>query len=44
MDLLVTSEWLAGELGADDLVVIDATVYLTMGPNGYESESGRTKF
>ena len=44
MDLLVTSEWLAGELGAVDLVVIDATVYLAMGPNGYESESGRTKF
>lgn len=44
MDLLVTSEWLAGELGGDDLVVIDATVYLTMGPNGYESESGRAAF
>ena len=44
MDLLVTSEWLADELGADDLVVIDATVFLTMGPSGYESESGRARF
>lgn len=44
MDLLVTTDWLADHLGADDLVVLDATVYLTMGPNGYESESGRARF
>ena len=28
MDLLVSTEWLAGELGAPDLRVIDATVFL----------------
>lgn len=44
MELLVTSDWLAGELGADDLVVIDATIYLAMGPSGYESQSGREAF
>jgi len=44
MDLLVTTEWLAGELHADDLVVIDATIFLTMGANGYVSESGRARF
>lgn len=44
MDLLVTTEWLADELGADDLIVIDATIFLTLGANGYESESGRARF
>lgn len=44
MDLLVTSKWLADELGSDDLVVLDATVYLTLGPDGYESESGTANF
>lgn len=44
MDLLMTSAWLADEIGADDLAVLDATVYLTMGTNGYESESGRWNF
>lgn len=28
MDLLVTTEWLAGELGASDLNVVDATLFL----------------
>ena len=44
MDLLVTTDWLAGQLGADDLVVIDATVFLTLGPGGYLAESGRARF
>lgn len=44
MDLLVTTDWLADHLGADDLVVIDATVFLTLGPDGYHSESGRARF
>ena len=44
MELLVTTDWLAAELGADDLVVLDCTVYLRMGDNGYVSESGRENF
>lgn len=44
MDTLVTTEWLAGELGADDLVVLDCTIFLRMGDNGYVSESGLAKF
>ena len=44
MDLLVTTDWLADELGADDLVVLDATVFLRMREHGYESESGRAGF
>lgn len=28
MDDLVTTEWLAGELGADDLAILDATLFL----------------
>lgn len=44
MDTLVTTEWLAGELGASDLVVLDCTVYLRMGDDGYVSESGLANF
>lgn len=44
MDTLVTTDWLAGELGADDLVVLDCTIFLRMGDKGYISESGLTKF
>lgn len=44
MELLVTTDWLANELGADDLVVLDCTVFLKMGDNGYISESGRANF
>lgn len=44
MDTLVTTDWLAGEVGADDLVVLDCTVFLRMGDNGYVSDSGRPKF
>lgn len=29
MDILVSTEWLAGELGANDLRVVDATLYAT---------------
>ncbi|MBV8455358.1 MAG: 3-mercaptopyruvate sulfurtransferase [Acetobacteraceae bacterium] len=39
MGPLVTSEWLARELGATDLIVFDATYYL---PN--EGKDGRTEF
>ena len=39
MGPLVTTEWLAGELGKPDLVVFDATKYL---PN--EPKDGRTEF
>ncbi|HSU05047.1 MAG TPA: 3-mercaptopyruvate sulfurtransferase [Acetobacteraceae bacterium] len=39
MQPLVTTEWLAGELGRPDLVVFDATKYL---PN--ENKDGRTEF
>lgn len=39
MDPLVTTEWLAGELGRPDLVVFDATKYL---PN--ENKDGRAEF
>ncbi len=39
MQALVTTDWLAGELGKPDLVVFDATKYL---PN--EPKDGRTEF
>ncbi len=39
MDALVTTDWLAGELGKPDLVVFDATKYL---PN--EPKDGRAEF
>jgi thiosulfate/3-mercaptopyruvate sulfurtransferase len=43
---LVSTEWLAGELDAPDLVVLDASVFLHMNPEGqgYTPESGRTRF
>jgi len=44
MDTLITTEQLASELGADDLVVLDCTIFLRMGDNGYVSESGRENF
>lgn len=45
MDLLVTTDWLAAELGDDDVVVLDCTVFLGMDDNGgYTSVSGRAKF
>ncbi len=40
MDQLVSASWLAGELGADDLVVLDCTVFLKSGPDGFVSTSG----
>jgi thiosulfate/3-mercaptopyruvate sulfurtransferase len=39
MQALVTTDWLAGELGKPDLVVFDATKYL---PN--EPKDGRAEF
>ncbi len=39
MDMLVSSEWLAGELGKPDLVVLDCTIYL---PN--EAGNARDQF
>ncbi len=48
MDQLVTTDWLADQLhpetGLDDLVVLDCTVFLTMGADGYVAESGRSNF
>lgn len=44
MDLLVSTDWLSTELGADDLVVLDCTVVLRMTDSGYESESGASGF
>jgi len=44
MELLVTTDWLANELGAADLVVLDCTVFLRMGDSGYISDSGRPNF
>lgn len=44
MDSLVTTDWLANELGSDDLVVLDCTIFLRMGDSGYISESGRENY
>jgi len=44
VDTLVTTDWLANELGANDLVVLDCTIFLRMGDDGYISESGLAKF
>ena len=43
---LVGTEWLAAQLGASDLRVLDATVFLHMNPEGqgYTPESGRARF
>jgi thiosulfate/3-mercaptopyruvate sulfurtransferase len=42
MDALVSTEWLAGELGRPDLRVLDCTVLLTPQPGGgYAVENGR---
>ncbi len=43
---LVSTEWLAAQLGASDLRVLDATVFLHMNPDGpgYTPESGRARF
>jgi thiosulfate/3-mercaptopyruvate sulfurtransferase len=43
---LVGTEWLAAQLGAPDLRVLDATVFLHMNPEGqgYTPESGRARF
>ena len=41
MEQLVSTQWLQDELGSPDLVVLDCTVFLRMGDNGFISESGR---
>lgn len=43
---LVGTEWLAGQIGAPDLRILDATVFLHPNPDGfgYTIESGRAKF
>lgn len=43
---LVGTDWLASQLGASDLSILDATVFLHMNPDGYgyTPESGRAKF
>lgn len=44
MDQRVSTQWLEDSLGAEDLVVLDCTVFLTMTDDGYESESGRANW
>lgn len=44
MESLVSTEWLSDELGSLDLVVLDCTVFLRLGDNGFESESGRASW
>jgi thiosulfate/3-mercaptopyruvate sulfurtransferase len=43
---LVSTAWLAGELDAPDLRILDASVFLHMNPEGqgYTPESGRARF
>ncbi len=43
---LVGTDWLARELGAEDLSILDSTVFLHPNPDGYgyTTESGRAKF
>lgn len=38
MDILVSTEWLAAELGADDLVILDATLFLPGTPRDPRAE------
>ncbi|MBC7985938.1 MAG: 3-mercaptopyruvate sulfurtransferase [Sphingomonadaceae bacterium] len=40
MDLLVSTEWLAGELGASDLHIVDATMFLPGGGRDARAEFG----
>lgn len=45
IDSLVSAEWLKQNIDAADLVVIDATVFITMDAHGnYESASGKAQF
>lgn len=44
METLVTTEWLADELGSDNLIVLDCTIFLQMGDDGYTSESGLANY
>ena len=38
MDMLVSTEWLAGELGADDLAILDASAHLPMAKRDPQEE------
>ena len=44
MELVVTTDWLEDELGAEDLVVLDCTVFSHVGDGTYVAESGRANF
>lgn len=44
MEQLVTTDWLSNELGAEDLVVLDCTLFLHVSEEGYFTESGRANF
>ena len=44
MDSLVTTDWLVDQLGADDLVVLDCTVHLRTGDDGFVAQSGLSNF
>lgn len=44
IDQLVSTEWLEERLDDPDLVVLDCTVFLSFGPDGYVSESGRANW
>ena len=44
MELIVTTDWLAGELGVEDLEVLDYTVFSHVGDGTYVAESGRANF
>jgi len=44
IDQLVSTQWLEEHLDDPDLVVLDCTVFLSFGPDGYVSESGRANW
>lgn len=43
-DSLVSSDWLADSLGAEDLVVLDCTTWLRRVDDGFKAVSGRAEF
>jgi thiosulfate/3-mercaptopyruvate sulfurtransferase len=43
-DLLVSTDWLAASLGAEDLVVLDCTTWLRRAEGGFKAVSGRAEF
>ena len=44
IDPLVSAQWLNDNLGDDDLVVLDCTVRLAPGPDGFAATSGRAEW